>query len=213
MTPDSELPKRKLLRFPGFDYASFGPYFITVCTHQRKCLLGTVRSSTVILSRRGEIVRTTWLGLPTRFPGLVLDEFVIMPNHIHGILGIGRAHGVGPVGAGLAPPARSTGKAPSLGSVIGAFKSISTIEVNRTFGTKGTGLWQRNYYEHTIRNGSALSQVQRYIAENPSAWDSDSENPESFSSAGGASPTPTTQRTAPKKGRSHSVPLRNSFSE
>ena len=199
MTPEPKLPKRKLTRFPAFDYTSFGPYFITVCTHQRKCLLGTIHSATINLSSSGEIVRATWLALRRKFPGLVMDEFVVMPNHIRGILGILRTQDVVPVGAVLAPPARSVGNIRTLGSIVGAFKSISTIEVNRTFGTKGVALWQRNYHEHVNQNGSALAQIQRYIVENPLVWDSDPENPKATSSTGGARPTPTTKIAGSKK--------------
>lgn len=187
MDSGPELPQRKSLRLRGYDYSLAGAYFVTICTHGKQCILSSMRARSIELSSAGEIVRAIWISLPERFPRVVLDEFVIMPNHVHAVLGF--------VGEGLAPPAVSVGKdtagtptaaplspvvAPknhSLADVVGAFKSISTIQVNRLLQRKGVPLWQRSYYEHIIRKGEDLRKIQQYILENPLNWALDTENP------------------------------------
>src|SRR5258708_22674252 len=96
MNTGPELPQRKSIRLQGFDYSLAGAYFVTICTHGKRCLLGSIVGKSVELSPAGEIVQAVWNSLPERFPRLVLDEFLIMPNHVHAVLGF--------VGAGLAPP-------------------------------------------------------------------------------------------------------------
>jgi putative transposase len=167
-------PTRKLLRLPDHDYSRAGPYFVTICTYHKLCRLGTVRGEQVDLSLAGEAAHKTWYALPERFPQLVLDEFIILPNHVHAILAI--------VGAGLAPPPVPSTQGDhavscSLPSIIGAFKSISTIKINRLLKRSGLPFWQRSYYEHIIRNGDDMKNAQRYIQENPLKWSSDPERP------------------------------------
>lgn len=171
---DSRLPRRQSLRLRGYDYSTRGLYFVTVCSHRKKCLLGTVECERVRLSPAGRAVQRAWYGLPKRFPGLMLDAFVVMPNHVHGVIAI--------VGAGLAPPAGAASCAPtgarfSLGDVMRVFKSTSAIAANRVLRREGTPLWQRNFYEHIIRRGEDLTKIQRYVLENPMRWALDLENP------------------------------------
>jgi putative transposase len=171
-------PRRKSLRLPTRDYSQAGSYFVTICTHQKKCVLGSVESARVQLSRVGEIVRATWNGLPERFPRVVLDELVIMPNHLHAILTLvveGLAHARS-VNMSKMPAARRVVHF-SLPDIIGAFKSISTIHVNRLLNSRGSPLWQKSYFEHVIRSGEDLKNAQRYILENPLKWSLDEENP------------------------------------
>jgi REP-associated tyrosine transposase len=160
-------PTRKTLRLPNHDYSHAGPYFVTICTQNKVCSLGTVQGEHVDLSPTGKVVRESWYSLPERFPRIVLDEFIIMPNHLHAILSF--------VGEGLAPPSSGC----SLPSVIGAFKSISTIRINRLLKRANQPLWQRSYYDHIIRNGDDMKNAQRYILENPLMWSLDPEYPES----------------------------------
>jgi len=167
---------RKPLRLPNHDYCQAGPYFVTICTKGNSYSLGAVHGEAVVLSRAGQLARGAWYTLPERFPQLVLDEFIIMPNHIHALIAF--------VGAGLAPPCvgnqeNGPAKRCSLPSVIGAFKSISTIKINRLQGARGQPFWQRSYYEHIIRDGDDMKNAQRYILENPMKWSLDSEHPES----------------------------------
>ena len=146
-----QTPRRKHLRIRGYDYSIPGYYFITICAHQRQLLLTRMDVCAA--------VTTAWLALPCRFPSVRLDAFVVMPNHVHGIV-ILMADG-----------------GPSLGQVLRAFKSISAIAANRLLGRCGEPLWQRNYYERVIRRERELEHVREYIANNPARWDDDQENP------------------------------------
>ena len=163
------LPHRKQVRLRGYDYAFPGVYFVTICSAGKRLVFGSIRGEGIVLSPAGEIVRSEWIALADRFSRLVLDEFVIMPNHLHGVLAfVGHAGGASP--------------SPTLFEVIGAFKSISTIRVNRLLRRHGVPVWQRSYYEHIVRTGEDLRKIQRYISENPLMWSLDPENPNRKSS-------------------------------
>jgi len=163
---------RLSIRLKGYDYAQAGAYFITVCTQNRESAFGCVDDGDMRLNDAGRMVRSVWEGLPDRFPEMQLDAFVVMPNHVHGIAVF--------VGAGLALPGENgaASSAPTLGDVVRAFKSLSAIHVNRLFMRSGS-LWQRNYYEHVIRNERELDKIREYIATNPLRWALDRENPQS----------------------------------
>ena len=181
------LPGRKHLRLRGYDYAFAGVYFVTICSAGKRPVFGSIRGERAVLSPAGEIVRSEWTALVERFARLVLDEFVIMPNHLHGVLAfVGHAGGASPAptttttttkpgGASLDPKGGAS-PSPTLFDVIGAFKSISAIKVNRLLGRRGVPLWQRSYYEHIVRTGEDLRKIQRYILENPLMWSLDPEN-------------------------------------
>ena len=137
------LPQRKQLRLRGYGYAFPGAYFVTICSAGKHAVFGSVSERRIVLSQTGEIVRSEWIALTERFSRLVLDEFVIMPNHLHGVLAfVGKAGGASP--------------SPTLFEVIGAFKSISTIKVNKFLRRGGVPLWQRSYHEHIVRTGEDL---------------------------------------------------------
>jgi REP element-mobilizing transposase RayT len=164
-----ETPKRKRMRLGICDYSREGPYFVTICVANMECLFGKVDGGVVHLSEAGQMTRETWLGVLESFPTVAPDEFVIMPNHFHGILGF--------VGAGLAPPGFSTSaldppnsKPLTLSDVIRVFKSISTRKINARSGFAGRGLWQRSFYDRVLRDGDELRHAQRYILENPARW-------------------------------------------
>lgn len=168
--------RRRPLRLQGFDYSKEGAYFVTICTQNRAYLFSDVVDGAMHLNDAGRLVQTVWDGLSQRFPTIELDAFVVMPNHIHGILFI--------VGAGLALPLKgAASSAPTrsrphtLGNVLRAFKSISAIGVNRALSRSGQPLWQRNYYEHVIRSEESLNCIRGYIATNPFRWELDRENP------------------------------------
>jgi len=162
---------RRSLRLDGYDYAQAGAYFVTICTHQREFLFGDIIEGEMQLNGNGREVQALWNELPNRFAHLELDAFVVMPNHVHGIATF--------VGAGLALPEENgaASSAPTLGDVVRAFKSLSAIHVNRLFMRSGS-LWQRNYYDHVIRNERELDKIRDYIATNPLRWDLDRENPQ-----------------------------------
>lgn len=121
------------------------------------------------MTRIGHLIAREWLSIGARFPSVELDEFVLMPDHLHAIVFLGVVSAVAPVGAGRARPEREAGNNPSLGRVIGAFKSLTTIAVNRMAKTPGARLWQRGYYDRIIRDEAELTAVREYIKNNPDA--------------------------------------------
>ena len=152
------MSQRKSLRLSHYDYASPGAYFVTVCAHDRACLFGTVNDGAVQLSEAGKIVERVWQDLPTHYRNFSLDEFVIMPNHIHGVLIIDREGGR------------------PLSDLMRAFKAFSTREIKAQRLTNGA-VWQRGYYEHVVRDEGDLTTIRQYIRDNPMKWDLDEENP------------------------------------
>ncbi len=181
MPYDPNVHHRRSIRLSGYDYAQHGAYFVTVCTHDRQCLLGAVVDGGMELNDLGRIVRETWDALPSRFPSIELDAFVVMPNHIHGIViivGAGLALPRGAdVGAGLALPRGAASSAPTLGDIMRAFKSLSAIACNRLLERAGVPFWQRNYYEHIARDEDEMNRIREYIVGNPANWKRDAENP------------------------------------
>lgn len=203
--------RRHSIRLRGYDYASAGAYFVTVCTKDRACLFGSVVDSKFRPNDAGRIVQDAWNAIPGRCPGARIDTFVVLPNHIHGIVilvGAGLAlpdlitvpEGAA-VGAGLALPNPSTvpegaaSSAPTphtLGDIMRVFKSTSAIAVNRHLGRRGNPLWQRNFYERIIRDDTEMVHVREYIKTNPARWDTDTENPHAAVGAGLALPAMST---------------------
>jgi len=162
-------PRRVPLRLPGFDYGCPGAYFVTICTYGRKCTLGDVVQGIFRPSAAGIVVAECWYELPYHYAGVALDSFAVMPNHVHAVVGL-----LDPVGAGL-KPALAAGRR-TLSEVMRAFKTFSGRRINELCGTGGLPVWQRGFYDHIIRNEKGLSQVRRYIANNPGNWDNDPEN-------------------------------------
>lgn len=191
MTYHPQIHHRQSIRLKGYDYSAAGLYFITVCTQNRACLFGDIKNDEMLLNDAGKMIETEWMNLKNRFPGVELHEFVTMPNHFHGILEIVvvaqnklTAHNE-PVAEnengqpqpngqpqGIAPTAKT------VGDIIGAFKSITTVEYIR--GVKQNNwksfagkLWQRNYWEHIIRNEASYHRISEYILNNPQNWEAD----------------------------------------
>ena len=182
-----EARRRRSIRLKGYDYSRTGAYFVTTVTQNRLCLFGDVVGDEMHLNEAGIMAQKMWETLPHRFPGRDLDAFVIMPNHIHGIIAINEPVGASVVSAqdnSMATGERATTRvAPTLGDVMGAYKSLTTIEYARGVTTWGwqsfdRRLWQRNYYERVIRDGRELDRAREYIANNPMQWALDSENPD-----------------------------------
>jgi putative transposase len=151
------------LRLRGFDYASEHLYFVTICTHERCCSLGSVSGEEVILSTLGEIVERQVIELPDRLEAVAVDSYVVMPNHVHAIVG-------------LSPRARQASPL-RLGHVVAALKSGSAREINRTQAMADAAVWQRGYHDHIIRDDCDLARVREYIETNPIRWAHDPENP------------------------------------
>ncbi len=176
---DPQRHHRRSIRLKEYDYTQPGAYFVTICAHGRAPLFGDVVDGEMRLNEMGEIVRVEWFKTVQLRPYVVLheDEFVVMPNHIHGMIWIvddvGATRRVAPTKTN--PPA---GPAPgSIGAIVGQFKSAVTRRINQRRGTPGVRVWQRNYYEHIIRHERALNAIRRYIAENPLRWHLDRYNP------------------------------------
>jgi REP element-mobilizing transposase RayT len=168
---------RRSVRLPAYDYGSMGAYFVTMCTHNRSCLFRTTHDGTMRLSEWGHAVEDCWKSIPAHHRHVMLDAFVVMPNHIHGVLLLGDSPAPGaarraPTPNAFGPPMRG-----ALSTVLRSFKSASTNDINRIRGTPGAPLWQRSYYEHVIRDEADLFTVRQYIQDNPARWDMDEENP------------------------------------
>jgi REP element-mobilizing transposase RayT len=176
MRYDLERHHRRSVRLKGYDYAGSGAYFVTICTQNHECLFGEIRDGRMILNDAGRMVQSLWDELPRHFPNVELDTFVVMPNHVHGIIWI---IDVGRGTACRAPTVERFGQpvAHSLPTIIRSFKSAVTKCVNAQRGTPGLPIWQRNYYEHIIRNDDELNRICEYIVNNPARWDNDVENP------------------------------------
>jgi putative transposase len=174
--------RRRALRLREFDYTQAAAYFVTVCTHHRTCLFGEITDGKMLLHDPGRIVRAAWQALPQHYPHVRLDAFVVMPNHIHGVIVLTPMGSVGAVlaGAGLKPaPTESTtvARRHGLTEIVRAFKMFSARRVNATRAAPGTPLWQRNYYEHVVRDEDELNRIREYIDLNPLQWDLDGDNP------------------------------------
>ncbi len=169
---DPEKPHRRSTRLRDYDYSRAGAYFITVCTRGRKSLFGVVKDGEVALNELGRIAEEEWRKSAQVRIEIDLDAWVVMPSHIHGIVIIAdeRRRADRPVARGGLRPR-------SLGAMMAGFKSAATKRINTMRGTPGTPVWQRNYYEHIIRNESALDRIRQYIADNPVGWSEDPENP------------------------------------
>lgn len=183
MAYDPEKHHRRSIRLRGYDYAQLGAYFVTLCAQGRECLFGEVVDGQMHANEYGEIAEYTWRDLVNHSAGIELDVFVIMPNHVHGILFWHDPAGVGSVGAGSEPAPTATvnhnaGKRHGLPEIIRQFKTFSGRRINECRHTPGVQVWQRNYYEHIIRNDQSLNRIRQYILDNPARWAMDRENPQ-----------------------------------
>ena len=177
--------QRRSIRLPSFDYSSPGAYFVTVCTKNRLCMFGEVTGGEVKLSPFGHIVMRCWHDLENHYAHVELDAFVVMPNHIHGIVVLPDVDRRADVGAGF-EPARPTARNRSHGlpEIVRAFKTFSSRRINEAKATPGESVWQRNYYERVIRDEAELDRARQYILGNPANWSRDSENPDVSRSSG-----------------------------
>ena len=173
---------RRSIRLDGYDYTESGAYFVTICTQDHLCLFGEMVNGSMRLNAAGQIVQHAWCHLPNHYPHVELDAFVVMPNHVHMVVMLTQGNEL--VGAGLKPalvhgsaPTSGAPKRHGLAEIVRAFKTFSSRRINERRGFQGTPLWQRNYYEHIIRNERALNHIRRYIIENPARWGQDRENP------------------------------------
>jgi REP element-mobilizing transposase RayT len=145
--------QRRRLRLEGFDYATAGAYFVTVCTRDRRCVLGHVADGRFVSSATGRLVREALEGIGAYYDGVELDSFVVMPNHVHFILLLDW----------------TTLRVPAIPAVVGAFKARASRRV-------GVSLWQRSYHDRVVRDERELTALREYIQQNPTRWALDREN-------------------------------------
>ena len=195
MRHDPDKHHRQSIRLKYFDYTRASAYFVTVCTHDRECIF-----EDIVLRR---VAEAAWLNLPRHHPTVTLDEWALLPNHLHGIIVMGDdCHGKGEAfpqrplddayhgaNAEARPDYQSLGNASplrrqsvhlsrhSLGALVGNFKSVTARRINAFRKTLGAPVWQRNYYEHIIRDDADLNRVREYIINNPANCNTDENNP------------------------------------
>ncbi len=166
--PSSHL--RRSIRFRDWDYSANGAYFVTLVTQDRASLFGNIVDGEMRLNEMGAVACACWEAIPDHFTYVEVDVFVIMPNHVHGIVLI--------VGAtdSVAPTTPSGPPRGSLGAIIGQYKSVVTKKIRKMANAPNWLVWQRNYYERIIRNERELIAVREYIMNNPVRWAEDAEN-------------------------------------
>jgi len=189
MKYDPEIHHRRSIRLEGYDYSQSGYYFITICTHGKESLFGTIEKDAMDLNDAGKMIQRWWNELINKFANIKIDEYVMMPNHFHGVIYIVESAGTGqcdmsvgadlrvcPIGKGehTGSPLRPD----SINTMIQWFKTMTTneyirnVKQNRWKPFDGK-LWQRNYYEHIIRDETSLGQIREYIVNNPRQWQQD----------------------------------------
>ena len=179
MKYNPDIHHRKSIRLKNYDYSSEGLYFITICTQNKEYLFGEIVDGKMILNSAGLIVEKIYKELSIYFKNINFEEYVIMPNHFHCIIKIVDMVGVPLVGTQMSGNNRATTRvAPTIGDIIGAFKSLTTVEYikmvkNNQLPSFDKQVWQRNYYENIIRNEKAYLKVMEYIKDNPLKWDED----------------------------------------
>ena len=169
---------RRSIRLRGYDYSQEGFYFVTICCYQRQLLFGEIVNGAMQLNQYGEIIDETYQWLSSRYPYVYLDEWIIMPNHFHGIIVLTDKPRRGDSRVAPTQPNDREPKRKPLGQLIGAFKTVSTKKINIIRNAPGTPVWQRNYYEHIIRNENALNNIRQYIINNPLSWHVDQLHPD-----------------------------------
>jgi putative transposase len=182
MAYDSEIHQRRSIRLKGYDYTQAGAFFITICTQGRECLFGKINNGKMTLHELGRIVESCWVDIPNHFPNAGLDEFVIMPKRIHGIIvlndTVGERHTVPLQPDTKRKHVKQFGKpvSGSIPTIVRSFKSAATRHIYNLRESTGNPVWQRNHYEHIIRNENALHRISEYIINNPLNRQNDEQN-------------------------------------
>lgn len=186
---DPQKHHRKSIRLQGYDYSQAGAYYVTIVTFHRDCLFGEIVNEEMFLNEYGKIADECWRAIPEHFPNVELGLHVIIPNHMHGIIVINNDESRsttatiddGRRGAAMLrpyddnPTHKINVKPGSLGAIVRSFKSAVSYRIHKELNA--TGIWQRNYYEHIIRDEREMDNIWRYIEANPAQWDVDDENP------------------------------------
>jgi REP element-mobilizing transposase RayT len=178
---DDLYPGHRSIRLKDYDYSSSGFYFVTICSDKKRCVFGRSTGPRIQLAPLGQIVQSCWIAIPQHFPGVLLHDFVIMPNHFHGMIEI-----VCQAGAQHAAPLQAGGtesneilrvKPSSLSAIVRSLKAAVSKRAREEIRWRGT-VWQRNYYERILRNATEIADAGAYIVENPRNWAYDLDNPE-----------------------------------
>jgi len=165
MAYDPRIHHRHTIRLSVWDYSADGTYFVTVCADARAHFFGEVVDGHIRLNDAGNIVADTWRWLSPQYTYVVLDQWCVMPNHLHGTLVLTSSNG----------DAIVTRRKP-VGRLIGAFKTVSTKQINQLRGTPGAMVWQRNFWERVVRDGEEMDRIRAYIRDNPANWNDDELN-------------------------------------
>lgn len=185
MNYNPEIHHRKSIRLKGYDYSSNGAYFITICVKNRECLFGEIIKNKMNLSEIGKIAHKFWQEIANHFENVQIDNFVIMPNHVHGIIvinNVGVIHEL-PLLHELQPqsddnfPENIKRRKMLIPKIIGRYKMNVSKNINQIIEAPAMSIWQRNYYEHIIRSEKSLNAIREYIINNPLKWALDKENP------------------------------------
>ena len=178
MNYNPNIHRRKSIRLQGYDYSQAGLYFITICTNNRDCLFGQINDSKMILNYGGQVAEKCWSEIPLHFPNVVLHEYIIMPNHLHGMIQLSPINAHDTVGVENFQPLHNEKQNQfqkiiphSIGSSVRGYK----IGITKWFreNTDVHNIWQRNYYEHIIRNQESYEKISGYIISNPEQWQKD----------------------------------------
>ena len=178
MIDTSDNHRRRSIRLPCWDYSHAGAYFVTICTRTRECLFGNVENGEMQLTDAGQAIIEEWLKIPEIRKEVQLDEWVVMPNHFHGIMVFKDDAGAIHETPSLMTVQRR--RVMALSKLMGRFKMLSAKRINKIRQTSGSALWQRNYYEHVIRNELDLHRIREYITANPAQWEMDELHPQSI---------------------------------
>ncbi len=183
MKYNREIHHRRSIRLKEYDYSQAGAYFVTICTWDRECLFGDIvncrGNSRIALNKHGKVAKEYIGRIKDRFDNVYIEEYIIMPNHIHAIIFIDQSVGVIhelPPHASFAER-RKHRRQMLLPQIIGWFKMNASKSINQIRGTEGRPVWQKNYYEHVVRNEKELRSIQEYIINNPLQWELDENNP------------------------------------
>lgn len=194
MAYNPDIHHRRSIRLRNYDYSSAGAYFVTICTWNHECLLGDIVDGAIRLNDFGTLVDGCWQTITAYHNQVVLDAFVIMPNHIHGIITIVGAQFIAPnsniaaeleihqgakgaINQGAKGAKGAINRAPTVGEMIRGFKARCTHMINKIRENTGCPVWQRNYYERVLRNDNELTRAREYIINNPLKWNDDDNNP------------------------------------
>ncbi len=179
MTHNPDKHHRRSIRLKEYDYSRAGAYFITICTYNKEYILGNIIHGEMISNEYGMIVENEWVKTAEIRTNVILDKYVVMPNHIHGIIiilddGRDTEHRV--------PTFEQFGKptSNSLPTILRSYKAVTTKRINEIRKSYGKTVWQPRFYDHIIRDKNELDKIGQYIINNPLQWEFDKENPDTI---------------------------------